>query len=131
MRVPGEEMEGQSNLFENELKPPKKLSTRQNIVRLVFACMVAGISLYGVVPKKQARLDFFGKVLTKEEFRQNLILAIAFSYPVLAFAAGLLLSLLPYKNLRYKDKYLPFSLVTLFVLYVLIILGVLFSLLKS
>jgi hypothetical protein len=123
------ETEGASDLFNDRHKPSKKLSTKRNIIVLFLACIAAGLVLYWMVPKRSGIRDIFGKILNEDEFRQNLIIGIAFSYPVIAFIIGLLISLLPYEKAAYKDKYIPFSLVALFVLYLSVIIWLLASLL--
>ncbi|MGE9311189.1 hypothetical protein ACLOAU_06070 [Niabella sp. CJ426] len=125
------ENEGASDLFNDGHKPSKKLSTKRNIIVLLLVCTGAGIVLYWIVSKWGGTRDIFGKILNEDEFRQNLIIGIAFSYPVIAFIIGLLISLLPYKKAAYKDKYIPFSLVALFVLYLSVIIWLLASLLMS
>ena len=125
------ETEGTSDLFNDRHKPSKKLSTKRNIITLFLACMGAGFVLYWILFKRAGTRDIFGRLLNEDEFRRNLIIGITFSYPIIAFVAGLLVSLLPYKKAAYKDKYIPFSLVTLLVLYLSIILWLLASLLMS
>ncbi len=123
------ENEGISDLFNDRHKPSKKLSTKRNIITLLLVCMGAGILLYWIMSKRGGARDIFGEILSEDEFRQNLIIGIAFSYPVIACLIGLLKSLLPYKKTAYKDKYIPFSLVALFVLYLSVIIWLLVSLL--
>lgn len=125
------ESEGTSDLFNDRHKSSKKLSTKRNIITLLLVCMGAGIVLYGILYKRGGARDIFGKILNEDQFRRNLIVGIAFSYPVIAFTIGLLISLLPYKKAAYKDKYIPFSLVALFVLYLSVIIWLLASLLMS
>ncbi|MCH5716276.1 hypothetical protein [Niabella hibiscisoli] len=129
--MPQSEVEGLSDLFDDGRKPLKKLSTIRNIGILLCSCIIAGSVLYAVVPKRNGTRDFFGKLLTERELTRNLILGITVSYPVIAFVIGLLVGLLPYRKAAFKDKYVPFSLVTLLVLYLLIIFWVLASLLMS
>ena len=52
------------------------------------------------------------------------------AFPILSLFVGLILSLAPYKSLRYKEKYIPTTLLSFFFLNSIVTLGVLIALIR-
>lgn len=63
-----------------------------------------------------------GENATRSEVRKATFSTLLIGIPFLGFFTGLLLSIFPYKNLKYAQRYLYFSLISILVLYVLICL---------
>lgn len=111
---------GVSNLFSDDKE--EDLSSKNRILSLLFCCLVAGFIAYLMIPVKEGVRDLWGRVQTVEELKKHIIISILVSYPVISFIIGALLSFIPYKQRKYRDKYIPFSLSALLALYCLIIL---------
>jgi len=122
-----------NNLLDGELIQAQTFSkkrTRQIFLALL-ALMIVNVVLYYLTPattKVITNLD--GTIAEPEEIRNSAFRAILVGVPILSFILSLMLSLLPYRNMSYKGKYLRFALVTMLILNVLIFVSILLKFIR-
>ena len=63
--------------------------------------------------------DMSGRVIYEEEWREAAYKMNFYGIPIFALFFSLFISFIPFKGIRYTDKYLPFAIIISFVLYVL------------
>ncbi|MGC4233902.1 MAG: hypothetical protein QM594_13065 [Niabella sp.] len=118
----------ESYIFE-ETSNKTSSANKKQIFILVFCCLIMGVIVYCITPIQGGATDLWGNIVSEKEVRVSVIKTMVLFIPLLSFLIGLIVSLIPYKKKRYVDKYVPFSLTILLVIYsVLFILRVLGSL---
>jgi formate hydrogenlyase subunit 3/multisubunit Na+/H+ antiporter MnhD subunit len=111
-------------------KPAKKCLTDKNaVIALVFSCFVMAIIVYKVTPVREGITDLWGNNPSAREIRASVIKTLFIFFPIVSFFLGFLVSLIPYKQKRYREKYLSFLLLTLLGVYTVILVLRIISLL--
>lgn len=100
----------------------KSLTDKNGVVALAFCCFVMSVIIYGCTPIQEGITDLWGNTPSAGEIRASVIKTIFIFFPVLSFLLGFLMSAIPYKRRRYREKYLSFSLLTLLGIYAVVLL---------
>ncbi len=111
----------------------KEKFTKQQKYKLCYAVIVAMILNYLLSPitgvNSAEHLD--GTIASPNEIMQAFISTLLFGIPVLGLIIGALLSFIPFKNMKYKDKYIYFSLLSVLGINVMMILAYIRNLIYS
>ena len=100
---------------------------RNKLIVYIAICIAINLGVAYFAPTGQAE-HLNGQAATEDEIRSSSIRAILFSFPIFGFIISTLFSLIPYKKLPYSKKYLRFSLVTILVIEIILLI---LSILKS
>lgn len=94
---------------------------RNKLILFIAILIVINLIIGYFSPAGQAT-HLNGKSATEEEIKSSVVIAILFSFPLFGFVIATLISFIPYKKLPYSKKYLRFSLVTILVIQILILI---------
>jgi cytochrome bd-type quinol oxidase subunit 2 len=113
----GQNAEGNDSVLSN-LNVERKLVTKRTIYILLLSilllsCLNVFLTTVGI-PESAKALN--PALASKRRIIQNTSIPILIIFPVASFIIAALLSLIPYKNYSYSQKYLPFALITLFII---------------
>ena len=104
---------------------PKK---KMKLILLVIVLMtVLNLLIFVLLPYNDSLTHLDGSTVTHNEAIKAAISSIIFGIPIIGFLLGLLISLIPYRGLTYRQKYLPFSLITIAALHVIIFARIIIS----
>ncbi len=89
------------------------------IIALIVVLILGSLIVNQIIPWENYPLqNSDGLSITAEEIRKNNVFNILLIVPLLGLVIGAFLSLIPFKNMHFKRKYLRFSLVSILVLYI-------------
>lgn len=111
-----------SDLFDNKNFAKPFLQRKSFLIFLTVGIFILAIVSYLLaIPSFNNEIrDLRGAVVSKSQIQESVTTTLFLGIPVLGFVLGLLISLIPYKKMKYSKKYLPFSLLIIFGFYLLI-----------
>lgn len=105
-----------SNIFK-KTSEERSFAKKRQVLVLVFCCLIMGTLVYSVTPVQGGATDLWGNIVSEKDVRNSVIKTLTLFIPVLSFFVGLMVSLIPYRKRRYMDKYVPFSLIIILIIY--------------
>ena len=103
-----------------------KIKMRRTLF-IIAIMIVLNLIVFNFLPYSSSFTHIDGSTVTRSEFGEFKYSAVLIGIPMIGFSLGLLISIIPYKRLSYRQKYLPFSLITIAILHLFIFLRVIIS----